>query len=110
MIDANALAGEMIQTAKATAGATWKEIQDVAKHEFQVLGQRIAAISTALISGEIKRSTAKILMRTVSSQIVAVLAMLSTLVLAAAQKIVRDALNAVKSAVNAAVGFALIAV
>lgn len=102
------LASNMISAASAAAGSAWQSIQQVAVHEFQVLASRITSIGTALGSGQMKPATATILFRTARSQIISVLALLSTMVAAAAQKVVKAALNVVKSTVNAAVGFALI--
>ena len=107
-MDWKQLAQEMLNAAKEKAGASWSEIKQVAKHEFEVLAQRFVSIGEAYAIGEITKNTSKILYRTARSQIVAVLAMLSTLIAAAATKIVKAALAVVKSAVNSAVGFNLV--
>ena len=108
-MNVDTLAADMIASASNSIGASWKSIQEVAVHEFRMLATRIVNIATALASGEMKKSTASILFRSAKSQIVAVLALVSTMMAVATQKAVNAALAVVKSAVNTVVGFSLIA-
>ena len=107
-MDPQKIAADMIGAATSAAGAAWKEIQTVAAHELKVLATSIVDIGLAVTSGQMKKATALILFRNARSQLVAVLALLSTLLAAAAEKIVKAALNVVKAAVNGFVGFPLI--
>ena len=108
MLNPEAVALSMTGAASQAAGAAWKSIKDVAAHEFQVLARRIVDIQIAVAAGSMKKSTASVLFQTAKSQLVAVLAMLSTMLVAGAKKVVNAALGVVKSAINTAVGFALI--
>jgi hypothetical protein len=107
-MNANTIATDMIAAAASAAQAQWASIREVATHEFRILSQRVTSVALAVSSGEMTRKVARLLLKTAQSQLVAVLAMLSTMVMAAAQKIVRAAIGAIKTAVNTAVGFALI--
>lgn len=107
-MDIGKLANDMIGEASRVAGNAWSKIQVIAINEFKTLANRIADISVALAAGQMKPATARILFRNARSQIVATLALLSTIIAAAAEKIVRSALNIIKGAVNGAIGFQLI--
>jgi len=107
-MDFNETIKNMLAAAAKAAGSAWADIKTVATHEFEVLAQRIFAIDSAISSGQMSQTVAKSLFNTARSQLVAVLAMLSTMMAAAANKIVSAALDVVKGAINTAIGFKLI--
>jgi hypothetical protein len=107
--DVAALAETMRLKAAATAAAGWQDIRETAEHEFRVLARRIDEIAGAVEQGQItKPETAIRLFAMAKNHLVATLALLNTLVLMTAQKIVDAAVAAIRETVNSKIGFALI--
>lgn len=98
----------MIGQARDVAGPLWAEIRTAAQHEFKVLGDRISAIGKAVHAGEMSKSSARILLRMARRNLIATLAMLTTMIDAAVQKMVNAVLAEIKDHINTAIGFTLI--
>ncbi|WP_380990336.1 hypothetical protein [Sedimentitalea sp. HM32M-2] len=102
------LAPKMLQTASEIAGPLWAEIRTTATHEFKVLASRIREIGAAVAEGDLSKSAARILLRMARRNLIATLAMLTTMIEAAVQKLVNGVLAQIREHVNAAIGFAVL--
>lgn len=107
-IDTGAVFNTLFTEAKQTAGAAWDEIRSFVKIEFKGLARQIKEIGKALERGEIKLRTARTLFKMARNNLIAAVATTTTLVLAAAQRIINAALTAIKDLVNGALGLVLI--
>lgn len=107
-IDTGAVFNTLFTEAKDVAGDAWDEIRSFVKIEFKGLAKQIKEIGKAVARGEMKTRTARTLMKMARNNLMATLAATTTLVLAAAEKIINAALKAIKELVNGALGFALI--
>ena len=107
--DIGALAEKMGLKAAEVAAGGWQDIKETAEHEFRVLAKRIDDIADAIQQGQIKKpETAVRLFEMAKNHLIATLALLNTLVVMTAQKIVDAAVAAIREVVNAKIGFALI--
>ena len=107
-LDVTKIASDMLSAA-ANAGKTeWDKIKSVAINEIGQLARNIVQTADAVASGEMKPTTARIVLEQSKNLTIALIASLAALAAAAILKIVDAALNVVKSAVNAAAGFAIL--
>jgi hypothetical protein len=100
---------KIVAQAAKIAGSEWGNIEQTARVELQGLAQRLVLIVEACASGEMTRQMAKRHFRTAKFHVVAIMAMLTMLVEAAIEKIVNGALAVIRTVVNDAIGFVLIA-
>lgn len=107
-IDTEAIFDSLFAEAKDVAGDAWGEIRSFVKIEFKGLAKQIKEIGKAVARGEIKQRTARALLKMARNNLISTLAATTTLVFAAAEKIINAALKAIKELVNGALGFALI--
>ncbi|MDA4845833.1 hypothetical protein [Hoeflea poritis] len=104
----NQLASQMISEASQVAINSWNAIKSTAVTEFRGLSQRIVMIARLYAQGEISKAGARRHFKAARYHVIAILAMLTALVEAAAAKIVNAALKVIADAVNAAIGFKLV--
>jgi hypothetical protein len=107
-LNAGDLAKSMLSEGAKVAGAEWKDIRDVATHEFQIFTQRIVEIARGFASGQLTEEVSGMLLSMSRNHMVATIAMLTTKVAMAIQKIVDAALKVIASVVNTAIGFPLL--
>lgn len=107
-LNVNQLASTMLSGAATTAGNAWSQIQSAAVVEIRGLAQRLAAIAAAFVSGQITKDMARRHLRTARFHVIATIAMLTSVVEAAVERIINAALTAVRDAVNTAIGFTLV--
>ncbi len=107
-LNVQALGQSMITQAATIGKDQWDIIREAATIELQGLAQRLVAITNAFLGGQITKSMAKRHLRTARSQVIATIAMLTSMVEAAAEKIINAVLTVVRDAVNTAIGFTLI--
>lgn len=107
-IDTGAIFDSLFTEAKNVAGDAWDEIRSFVKIEFKGLAKQIKEIGKAVARRELKELTAHVLLKMARNNLIATLAATTTLVFAAAEKIINAALNTIKELVNGALGFALI--
>jgi hypothetical protein len=107
-LDLAAMETKMIAAAATTAGDQWTKIQSAATLEIRSLARTIVLISQAFLAGDISQSSAKRHLRAAREHMVATVAMLTTMVQAGVEKILRAVIAVVKESVNKAVGFVLL--
>jgi hypothetical protein len=105
--DIGQIVTKMLQAAATTAGGQWAGIRTPVTQEFEILAQRMKQIEEGLKSGEMTEDDAKDFFAVVRNHAVGNIAMATTLVRSAAQKIVDAALAAGKTAINKFIGFGL---
>ena len=103
------LGASMLAEAARVAKDQWAVIRQAATIEIQGLAQRLVSITNAFLAQEITQTMAQRHLRTARNHVVAVIAMLTSMVEAAAEKIINATLTVVRDAVNTAIGFTLIA-
>ena len=107
-LEVPALGTAMIAEAARVAKGGWQKIKEAATIELRGLAQRIALIVDSFRSGNITQSIAKRHLRTARFHVAATIAMLTSMLEAAAEKVVNAAIAVVRDAVNSAIGFALV--
>jgi hypothetical protein len=107
-IDVDALASKMLDAALPILKKNVADADTFAKLEFTKIAQTIASISEMFAAGQINQQQATILLNMQTTASRGVLLTLQGLALLAAENAINAALGAVKTAVNTAVGFALI--
>lgn len=108
MPDIDALAKEMAAAARGELETRWPAIKDFAENEFRKLGQTITFIGEKTAAGELSPEEARLLLEMQKNAARAVLLTLEGMALLTAEAAINAALGAVRSTVNAAVGFALL--
>jgi len=108
-LNAGSLLQTMLGAAATAAGNDWAKVQDVATHELQIFAMRLVEIERALMSGQIKRPVAVQLVAMARNHMIATVALLSTMLIMAAQHALDAAVAAVVNTVNTSVGFQLVA-
>ena len=108
-LDPNQIASDMIGRAGAIAGKTWQTIQSSVKIELTGLAHRLVLIVEAVATGELTAAEAQSHFATMKFHVIATIAMATVVTEAAISQIVNAAIGAVKTAVNSAAGFSLIA-
>jgi hypothetical protein len=103
------LASQMLGAALPILKKDAQEAESFAKLEFTKIAQTIVAIGEQVISGQINEEQAGLLLAMQTSASRNVFLTLKGLALLAVEKAINAALNLVKSGVNTALGFALIA-
>lgn len=108
-LDVGTLATQMLSAALPILKKDAQDAESFAKTEFTKIAQTIAAIGEQVISGQINQQQAGLLLDMQTSASRNVLLTLQGLALLAAEEAINAALAVVKTAVNTALGFALIA-
>jgi hypothetical protein len=107
-LNAGDLAKNMLSEGAKIAGAEWKDISEVATHEFTIFTQRIVEIAQGLASGQLTEEVSGMLLSMARNHMVATIATLTTKLAMAIQKIVDAAVKAISAIVNTAIGFPLL--
>jgi hypothetical protein len=108
-LDVGTLATQMLGAALPILKKDAQEAEAFAKLEFTKIAQTIIAIGEQVVSGQINQQQAGLLLDMQTSASRNVLLTLKGLALLAVEAAINAALNVVKSTVNTALGFALIA-
>lgn len=107
-IDVNALGIDIANGIKGAVGAKWPAVREYFEAESKVLAQRLATITKLRVEGKISERRAKDLVQFQKQSFETVLLAVEGLT----QLIIEDALNAglkaVRTAINTAIGFALL--
>lgn len=104
-LDTDHLFSQMFGAAKSAAGADWDQVRGLMKIELKSMGRQIKEVGKGVATGDINQKTAQALVHMMRNGGAAMLAAMSTLTLARAEKIVDSALGAIRDTVNGAVGF-----
>jgi hypothetical protein len=108
-LDVEALASQMLEAALPILNKGAQNATSFAKTEFRKIAETIVAIGEQLSAGEINERQAVLLLSMQTSASRNVFLTLQGLALLAVEEAINAALDVVKTAVNTAVGFALIA-
>ncbi|KWT95572.1 MULTISPECIES: hypothetical protein [unclassified Variovorax] len=107
-IDVDQLGADIVSGFKGAVGAKWPAVREYFEAESKVLAQRLATIAKLRIEGKISEQRAKELVQFQKNSFETVLLAVEGLT----QLIIEDALNAglkaVRTAINTAIGFALL--
>jgi hypothetical protein len=107
-IDTEALAETMFQAAWTVLKEKAPEVEDYAQGEFKKIALTIATIEGARLRGQIAPEQAALLLDMQKSATRSVLLSSSGIELLAAEAALNAALNAGRTAINSALGFALV--
>ena len=107
-LDLEALSQSMLSEASGIAKDAWTNIRQAATVEIRGLAQRLVSLTNAFLLGEITRTMAKRHLRQARLHVIATIAMLTSMVEAAVEKIINAALTAIRNVVNTAIGFTLV--
>ncbi len=107
-LSASKILSDMVSAASATAVVQWKDIKTAVTFEFRILSQRLVHIVKLHTTGQIDNDSAKMFFLMAYNNTIAAIAMGTALVAVAAKRILDAALNVVRTAVNSAIGFALV--
>ena len=107
-LDVEALGTSMLTEAAKIAKGEWAGIRQAATIEIQGLAQRLVAITNAFLAREITKDMAVRHLRAARFHVIATIAMLTSMLEAAAEKIINGVLTVVRDTVNSAIGFKLI--
>ena len=106
--DIAAVLNSMTAAAAGVLQNKWPAIRSFATTEFQKIAQTVVTIGEGVAAGTITQEQAPILLDMQKNASQAVLAALEGMTLIAAEQAVNAAIGAVKSAINAFVGFPLV--
>jgi hypothetical protein len=98
----------MLTAAETTAAGQWQTAKAAIITEVKVFAQRLEQIAGGFASQQLTLQDAKDFFAMATNNLVAMIAMATTLVWAAVQKIVNAALSAAKDAINAFVKFPIL--
>jgi len=105
-MDANDLTNQMLTAAKGLAGTIWSQMQSYALPELQKIAIQIVAIAEN--HADYTPAGAKALLDMQVKASIGVIVAMTTLTLLAVQDAINAILDAVRSLVNGAIGFALL--
>ena len=97
-----------LSTAQHEAGTGWANIKSAVQAETKVFGQRLVQIKNGYASGEFTKADAKDFFSMILNNMIATIAMVTTLVWATVQKIINAAIAAVKTLINSFMKFSLL--
>ena len=98
---------KLLETTVELSGDSWNEIKLFAKHELKILAVQIHEIGKAVLDGELSKKGAKMLFRMAKNNLISLLAGVSVMLLAAAQRLINAILKELKGYINNAIGFVL---
>ena len=99
--------GIITREARTAAGNDWQSVGSAIVSEIRIFGQRLAQIEAGYAAGELTEEDAKDFFAIAHNNLIAMIAMSTTLVYAAVQRIINAALKAAKDAINSFVKFPL---
>jgi hypothetical protein len=107
-LDASTLASQMLGAALPFLKQGASDIEAFAKKEFTKIAQQIVQIGEYVAAGQLDEPRAKMLLQMQTSASRSVLLTVEGLALVTAEQAINAALNVVKTAVNTAIGIALL--
>jgi hypothetical protein len=107
-LDVSSLLNTMLTQAKAGMTTGWNTVQPFAKTQFTAIAQQIVDIESQLKDGSVTKDAAALLLDMQKNASRAALMTIQGIGLITAQNILNGALGAVATAVNKALGFALL--
>jgi hypothetical protein len=107
-LDVSTLASQMLGAALPFLKQGGSDIKDFAKQEFTKIAQQIVRIGENVAAGQLDEPRAKMLLQMQTNASRSVLLAVEGLALVAVEQAINAALNVVKTAVNAAIGIALL--
>lgn len=107
-INVSSLAQSMLVAVEQVLGAHWNDVRPFAEMEMQKLAATAAHIEAGHAAGTINDVQAKILLRMQANASQAVLTSVETVGMIAAQDAINAAIQVLTSAVNTAIGFAIL--
>ena len=107
-LDGQQLIGDMVDAVKGVVAGRWPDIENLAEEELEGLAQIFLRIEAKKLANKISDDEAEMLVRMHRRAVEAVLASIEGMTLIMAEMAINAALDAVKNAVNSAVGFQLI--
>lgn len=107
-IDVESITKEMVEAAKTVIGEKWPDVKKFAESEGKKFAQNMAEIAIWKETGEITEEQAKALSRLHQRSIKMVFTALEGISLAMAEKAVNAAIDAIRAAVNTAIGWAIL--
>lgn len=108
-LDIDSLVRPMVQAASASLGKTWPGVAKYATQQFEYTATTLLMIEEDSAAGTITQAQAQSLLDAQKLATQNVMLALQTMSLVAIQNAINAALGAIKTAVNTAVGFTLIA-
>lgn len=107
-LTAEALVKPMLAAAAAALRERWPQTRNYARLEFNKFAQTVLMIQASYALGELSKTEAKLLLDIQRNAMRSVLLTLEGLGLISVERAINAALKAVRDAVNAAIGFALL--
>lgn len=107
-IDAKALGTEIANGMKAAVGEKWPAVREYFEAEANVLAQRLATIAKLKVEGKISEQRAKDLVQFQKTSFETVLLAVEGLSQLMLEQALNAGLKAIRTAVNTAIGFALL--
>lgn len=99
-LNVSSVASDMLGAAVGKAGKEWKKIKNVATVQIRNLAHNLVEIARNAGKGSLDAQTARQLTAMAKNNAIAMIAMMTQLVFAAIQKIIKAALDVVKLAIN----------
>ena len=107
-LDFSALLKQMLDAAKNTLANKWPVVKDLATSSFKTLAHSLIDIEEMKIDGTITEEQARLLLDMHKNTAKIVLLSVEVVGIVAAEEAINAALDSVKTAVNTAIGFALL--
>ncbi|MDJ0908737.1 MAG: hypothetical protein QNI99_06070 [Woeseiaceae bacterium] len=107
-LDGQRLLGDMLDAVQGVVAGRWPDIQNLAEEELEGLAQIFLRIEARKLQNKISDEEAAMLLRMHRRAVEAVLASIEGMTLIMAEMAINAAMDAVKNAVNSAVGFDLL--
>jgi hypothetical protein len=107
-INVGSLAQNMLAAAEQVLKVHWNDVRPFAETEMQKLAATAIQIEAGVKAGSLNNAQAKILLRMQENASLAVLTAVETVGMIAAQDAINAAIQVLATAVNAAVGFAVL--
>ena len=107
-LDVTSLAASMLTAAEGSVKAGWATVQPFAKTQMTNIAQQIADIESQLVAKSITQQQASLLLDMQKNASRAALLTIEGMGLVTAQNVLNAALGAIATAVNGALGFALL--
>jgi DNA primase large subunit len=98
----------MVKAAKAAFGKDWSQVSTFATSEFRKLAESLRMITRARRDGKMTKAEAKLHLNIQRNAARSVMLAIKGMALIEVEKAINAALRAVKTAVNKAIGFALV--
>ena len=102
------VSGDMYTAAAGVGVEGWGEVRGVVKTELRALSLHIKEIGKGYARGNMKKRTARTLVKMAKNNLIALLATTTTMVLVTVEKMINAALGVIRDLVNTAMGFVLV--